>query len=58
VRHYFRADAACAKPQVYECLEKRSFFYAIRLPTNGVLERETKHLLKRPMTRPPKRTTM
>lgn len=48
MRLYFRADAAFAKPEVYLYLEEHSFLYAIRLPANDVLEREIKHLLKRP----------
>jgi hypothetical protein len=48
VRLYFRADAAFAKPEVYIYLEEHRFLYAIRLPTNDILEREIKHLLKRP----------
>ena len=32
VRRYFRADAAFAKPEVYEYLEERRVLYAIRLP--------------------------
>jgi hypothetical protein len=55
VRRYFRADAAFANPEVYEYLEEHGFFYAIRLPSNEVLEREIQHLLKRPTGRPPKR---
>jgi len=48
VRLYFRADAAFAKPEVYLHLEEHSILYAIRLPANDILEREIKHLLKRP----------
>ena len=35
VRRYFRADAAFAKPDIYEYLEERRVFYAIRLPSVG-----------------------
>ncbi len=52
MRRYFRADAAFAKPDVYEYLEERGCLYAIRLPSNDVLEREVQHLLKRPVGRP------
>ncbi len=52
VQRYFRADAAFARPEVYELLEEQGFLYAIRLPTNDVLERELQHLLKRPVRRP------
>ena len=55
VRRYFRADAAFAKPDIYEYLEERRVFYAIRLPSNEVLQREIAPLLRRPVGRPPKR---
>ena len=55
VRRYFRADAAFARPEVYECLEAHSFLYAIRLPANDVVQREIDFLLTRPVGRPPKR---
>ena len=38
VRRYFGADAAFAKPEVYEYLEERRVLYAIRLPSNEVLQ--------------------
>jgi hypothetical protein len=34
---YFRADAAFAKPELYEALEAEEITYAIRLPANRVL---------------------
>ena len=55
VHLYFRADAAFAKPEVYEYLETRRIGYAIRLPANEVLQEHIKHLLKRPVGRPPKK---
>ncbi len=55
VRLLFRADAAFAKPEVYDCLEPRDIGYAIRLPANEVLHEHIKHLLKRPAGRPPKK---
>ena len=55
VRRYFRADAAFAKPDIYEYLEERRVFYAIRLPSNTVLQWEIAPLLIRPVGRPPKR---
>ena len=55
VRRYFRADAAFAKPDIYECMEERRVFYAIRLPSNKVLQYEIAPLLIRPVGRPPKR---
>ena len=58
VRRYFRADAAFAKPDIYEYLEERRVFYAIRLPSNKVLQREIAPLLRRPVGRPPKRAVI
>ena len=55
VRLLFRADAAFAKPEVYEYLESRDIGYAMRLPANAVLQRNIRHLLKRPVGRPPKK---
>ena len=54
-RRYFRADAAFAKPEVYEYLEERRVLYAIRLPSNEVLQWEIAPLLRRPVGRPPKK---
>jgi len=48
----FRADAAFAKPEVYEALEERSVKYAIRIPANDSLERDIAELLTRPVGRP------
>ena len=55
LRRYFRADAAFAKPDIYEYLEERRVFFAIRLPSNKVLQYEIGPLLIRPVGRPPKR---
>ena len=55
VRLLFRADAAFAKPELYEYLESRDTGYAMRLPANEVLQRNIRHLLKRPVGRPPKK---
>jgi DDE family transposase len=55
VELYFRADAAFAKPEVYEFLEGEDIRYAIRLPANQVLQRRIEHLLTRPVGRPPKK---
>src|ERR687885_410459 len=52
-RRYFRADAAFAAPEVYECLEAEGYGYAIRLPANAVLQKRIAHLLNRPVGRPP-----
>jgi Transposase DDE domain group 1 len=48
----FRADAAFAKPEIYEALEERKVKYAIRLPANDNLERKAVQLLTRPVGRP------
>ena len=48
----FRADAAFAKPEIYEALEERRVKYAIRIPANENLERDIAELLKRPLGRP------
>jgi hypothetical protein len=48
----FRADAAFAKPEIYEALEKRDVKYAIRLPSNDNLQRNITELLIRPVGRP------
>jgi Transposase DDE domain group 1 len=47
-----RADAAFARPEIYEALEHRGVRYAIRLPANDVLERQIEDLLTRPRGRP------
>ncbi len=47
-----RADAAFAKPELYEALEKRGVKYAIRIPSNDILEREVADLLIRSVGRP------
>jgi hypothetical protein len=44
-----------SKPKVYELLEAEDIRYAIRLPTNQVLQRRIDHLLTRPVGRPPKK---
>ncbi len=48
----FRADAAFAKPEIYEALEERGVKYAIRIPSNESLERDIAELLTRPVGRP------
>jgi hypothetical protein len=54
-RHYFRGDAAFANPEIYEFLEAEGYGYAIRLPTNSVLQGKIGHLLKRSVGRPPQK---
>ena len=51
-RLYFRADAGFANPTVYEYLEGERIKYAIRLPTNRILQERIGHLLTRPVGRP------
>ncbi len=48
----FRADAAFAKPEIYEALESRGVKYAIRIAANENLERDVAELLPRPVGRP------
>ena len=36
LREEIRGDASFAKPEIYECLEKKGFLYAIRLAVNEV----------------------
>src|ERR687883_1150686 len=52
-RRYFRADAAFASSEVYECLEAEGYGYVIRLPANAILQKRIAHLLTRPVGRPP-----
>jgi hypothetical protein len=40
-----RADAAFAKPEIYEALEEREAKYAIRIPGNDNLQRDIAELL-------------
>jgi hypothetical protein len=48
----FRADAAFAKPEIYEGLDARDVTYAIRIPANKNLELEIEDLLFRAPGRP------
>jgi hypothetical protein len=52
-RLYFRGDAAFANPEIYEFLEAEGYGYAIRLPTNRVIQEKIGYLLSRPVGRPP-----
>jgi hypothetical protein len=52
-RRYFRGDLAFANLEIYEFLEAEGYGYAIRLPTNHVLQGKIGHLLKRLVGRPP-----
>ena len=51
----FRADAAFAKPEIYEALEEWGVKYAIRIPSNDNLERDIAELVPRPVGRPSKK---
>jgi len=51
----FRGDAGFADPHVYRCLEAEGYFYPIRLKGNQILYGKIKHLLTRPVGRPPKK---
>ena len=44
-----RADAAFAKPEIYETLDERGVRYAIRLPANENMVRDVEELLTRPV---------
>jgi hypothetical protein len=48
----FRADAAFAKPEIYEALEEQGVKHAVRIPANDSLERDIAELLPRPVRRP------
>ena len=48
VRLLFRADAAFAKPELYDYRESKHIGYAIRLPSNQVPQRDIAHRLVRP----------
>src|ERR1019366_3165356 len=54
----FRADAAFAKPEIYEALEERGVKYAVRTPANDSLERDIAELLTRPVGRPSHKPVM
>ena len=45
------ADAAFARPGIYEALEERGVKYAIRIPSNDNLERDIAELVPRPVGR-------
>jgi len=45
---YFRGDAGFARSQLYRYLEKESFFYAICLPANQLLQQQIEALVDRP----------
>ena len=51
----FRADAAFAKPEIYDASEERGVKYAIRIPSNDNLERDIAELLPRSVGGPSKK---
>jgi hypothetical protein len=53
ILRFFRGDAAFANPDIYLFLERRNYYYAIRLPANDTVQDEISHLLKRTVGRPP-----
>src|ERR1017187_9842647 len=55
IKKFFRGYSAFAIPELYTFLETESYFYAIRLPANDLLQREIEYMLNRPMGRPPKK---
>jgi hypothetical protein len=55
IKRFFRGDAAFAIPELYTFLEAEGYQYAIRLKSNGLLEQQIEHLLKRPIGRPPRK---
>ncbi|WZO96068.1 IS1380 family transposase [Isosphaeraceae bacterium EP7] len=55
IPRFFRGDAAFASPKLFRLLEAESYWYAIRLKANAVLERQIAHLMRRPVGRPPKK---
>ena len=55
IKKFFRGDSAFAIPELYTFLEVEHYLYAIRLKSNGLLEREIEHLLTRPVGRPPEK---
>jgi Transposase DDE domain group 1 len=52
----FRADAAFARPAIYEALETRGVGYAIRIPANKNLELAIEDILFRLPGRPSRKT--
>jgi len=52
-RRHFRADAAFAKPEIYDVLEAEGYKYTIRLPANAILQQRLGWLLKRHVGRSP-----
>ena len=55
ILRFFRGDAAFADPKIYRYLEAEGYSYAIRLKDNPILHKKIKHMLTRPVGRPPKK---
>lgn len=55
IKKFFRGDGAFGKPGLYRLLEEERYKYAIRLKANNILYKHIKHLLTRPVGRPPKK---
>jgi len=53
-RFWLRADAAFAKPEIYEYCEENRIVYFIRLKSNPLLQEFIEPELRRPVGRPPK----
>ena len=49
LRRYSRADAAFASPDIYEFLKADGFLYAVRFPTNPILQKSIAQLLTSPV---------
>ena len=52
----FRADAAFAKPEIFEVLEKGGVKYVIRISSNDRQERDIAELLTQPVGRPSRKS--
>ena len=46
INKYVRADSGFAKPELYQCCERRNLQYAIRLKANSILYKKAKPLLE------------
>ena len=55
IPRFFRGDAAFADPEIYRFLESEDYFYTIRLKGNQILYDKIRHLLTRPVGRPPRK---
>jgi len=46
IKKYVRADSGFAKPELYQCCERRNLQYAIRLKANSILYKKAEPLLE------------